>query len=87
MPLNLWTTPRRVQISTMEGFEFRRHRVTGKWEQREPGAEWEVCGPVQEELLNELLGEPLWVLYLWEFLGCAAGVALAVFFGWIVLNI
>ena len=87
MSLNLWSPPRRFPMSFQAPLEFRRHRVTGKWEQREPGALWEVCGPIQSELLNELLGEPLWVLYLWEFLGCAAGVALALFFGWLILNI
>ena len=87
MPLNFWTTPRRVQISTMEGSEFRRHRLSGKWQQRDVGASWEVCGPVTTELLNALLSEAHWVLVLWGVIGVCAFVALTCFFAWLILNI
>lgn len=84
---NLWGDPRRFHIGTQEHFQFRRHRLTGRWQEREPGATWRDCDAVQAELLNQLLCEPLWVLYLWEFLGTAAGFALALFFGWLILNV
>lgn len=84
---NLWGDPRRFPIQFQTPVEYRRNRLTGRWQQRDFGATWEACGPVQSELLNQMLGESLWVLYLWEFLGTAAWFAMVAFFGWLILNV